>query len=551
MSNKCHQGNITKRFLLSVTMLAVIATATTSINLNPAQAAQDAIQNTAGKATPVPKVKKPKLTPTPTLPPPEIFLIRPLSEAFTKIDSIRTTIDLDLAGNLGKKKTSKKIAGRLTVDISTAPEKKDPKDKTKNPEGKKHRFALTGDLAPVLLGEQLGDIPFTEWGFALYRGDHYAWILKEQPDCFKSKKQIAGTEQMEKLYAPDKIVGTIGAKEKGALLAGWKLSEEVVEGVETKHFLVDTGSLKKAIKDDKMPDWTRVEVWVAKEGEYLVKISETSKAKLKLFTNDDYEGTYTVSMLNSNINKSFDIELPANCENAKISSGESPITEGPQAPVVSAGSTLSGTEIITDPAKIAPQPTAVPQASSPSSRAAKIQFEGTGSQILEVPEHGPSVVEITFQGSSKDTMYVARLGADNKLLGPLVNVKGAYTGMRPLDLKADQKTVKFQVQASGKWKMSILPFGEGTALNVPGQLEGKGSDGIALLTDVAKPAKLKIKGVGDKKPFSVTAYMLDGTSRPIVNAQQVYEGQVDVSEDTVFIDIQAGSEWKIEVMPKS
>lgn len=541
MSNKCHQGNITKKFLLSITTLAVITTA--ALSLQPAQASLDA----AAKATPVPKIKKLKITPTPTLPPPEIFLIRPLSEAFTKIDSIRTTIDLDLAGNLGKKKALKKIAGRLTIDISAAAEKKDSKDKTKSQEGKKSRFTLTGPLAPIMMGDQLGDIPFSEWGFALYRGDHFAWIIKDPPDCFKSKKQISGTEQMEKLYAPDKIIGSLGAKEKGALLAGWKLSEESIEGVETKHYLVDIDSLKKAVKDDKMPDWTRVEVWVAKEGEYLVKISEVSKAKLKLFNGEDYEGAYSVSMLNSNINKSFDIELPKTCDNAKITSGETVVTDGPQAPNVSTGTTLSGTEIITQPTPIS---ATASQSSNPSSNAAKIQLEGSGSQIVDVPEHGPSVVEITFQGSAKDTIYVARLGADNKLLGPLVNIKGQYNGMRPLDLKPDQKTLKFQVQASGKWRMSIVPFGIGTALNVPGQFEGKGNDGIALLTSVAKPGKLKIKGIGDKKPFVVTAYNLDGTSRPIVNAQQAYEGQVDVTEDTVFIDVQASGEWKIEVMPK-
>ena len=333
MSNKCHQGNITKKFLLSITTLAVITTA--ALSLQPAQASLDA----AAKATPVPKIKKLKITPTPTLPPPEIFLIRPLSEAFTKIDSIRTTIDLDLAGNLGKKKALKKIAGRLTIDISAAAEKKDSKDKTKSQEGKKSRFTLTGPLAPIMMGDQLGDIPFSEWGFALYRGDHFAWIIKDPPDCFKSKKQISGTEQMEKLYAPDKIIGSLGAKEKGALLAGWKLSEESIEGVETKHYLVDIDSLKKAVKDDKLPDWTRVEVWVAKEGEYLVKISEISKAKLKLFNGEDYEGAYSVSMLNSNINKSFDIELPKTCDDAKITSGETVVTDGPQAPAVSNGTT--------------------------------------------------------------------------------------------------------------------------------------------------------------------------------------------------------------------
>ena len=49
---------------------------------------------------------------------------------------------------------TKKIAGRLTVDISSSTEKTDKKDAKKTgDDGRKHRFTLTGDLAPVMLGE--------------------------------------------------------------------------------------------------------------------------------------------------------------------------------------------------------------------------------------------------------------------------------------------------------------------------------------------------------------------------------------------------------------
>jgi len=550
MSNKCHQSNITKRMLYAVTTLSVAAGMI--LSLQPALASPYLASDAAAKATPKPKVAKGKLTPTPTLPPPVIFLIRPLNEAFTKIDSIRTTVDLDMAGNLGKTKHTKKIAGRLTVDISSSTEKTDKKDAKKTgDDGRKHRFTLTGDLAPVMMGDQLGDIPFTEWGFALYRGDHFAWILKDQPDCFRSKKQFSGTEQMEKLYVPDKMSGALGSREKGALLAGWLIGEETINEVETKHYRVDIDSLKKVAKDDKMPDWSQVDVWVAKEGEYLVKLTESSKAKLRLFTGDDFDGTYSVALLNSNINKSFDIELPQACDDAQIPRGETVITEGPQAPVVSTTDVngtniVSNTEVSTNTVTV--EPTAQPAASKP--KGGKLQFEGSGSQMIDLPEHGPSVVEITFAGSNKDTLYVARLGADNKILGPLVNVKGAYGGMRPLDVKIGDSTKKFQIQSSGKWRLVITPFGEDTAINVPGQYEGKGSEGIALLTGVSKPTKIKMQGKGDKKPFVVTAYNMDGVGRPLVSAQQVYEGQADLAEDIIFIDVQASTDWKIEVIGK-
>ena len=56
MGNKCHQDNITKKFWLSVTTLAVIATTVASVNLQPAQAslgmAAKAMTSPAGQGQP-------------------------------------------------------------------------------------------------------------------------------------------------------------------------------------------------------------------------------------------------------------------------------------------------------------------------------------------------------------------------------------------------------------------------------------------------------------------------------------------------------------------
>jgi hypothetical protein len=108
------------------------------------------------------------------------------------------------------------------------------------------------------------------------------------------------TDSQQGLFNPDMIGGVSDAKYVGT---------ETVNGVRAKHY---------AWKETSLPVFgfasSKGDVWMATDGDYVVKYLAEATGKGTLFGSAQEEGTITVEYNLTDVNGSFTIEVPAECE---------------------------------------------------------------------------------------------------------------------------------------------------------------------------------------------------------------------------------------------
>lgn len=109
-----------------------------------------------------------------------------------------------------------------------------------------------------------------------------------------------GTQPEQGLFSPDAMGGITDARYAG---------KEAVNGVETKKYTWDQAGLPGL-------DWSSAqgEVWVAEDGDYVVKYTAEATGQGMLFGLTEEEGTVTVEYNLTDVNGSFQIAPPADCE---------------------------------------------------------------------------------------------------------------------------------------------------------------------------------------------------------------------------------------------
>ena len=107
------------------------------------------------------------------------------------------------------------------------------------------------------------------------------------------------TQLEQGLFTPDTLGGVSGAKYVG---------KETVNDVQTKHYTSKEGGLTGLGFTS-----TKGEVWVAVDGNYVVKYTAEATGKGTLFGSTEEEGTLTVEYNLNEVNGSFTIEPPADC----------------------------------------------------------------------------------------------------------------------------------------------------------------------------------------------------------------------------------------------
>jgi hypothetical protein len=191
-----------------------------------------------------------------------------------------------------------------------------------------------------------------------------------------------------------------------------------------------------------------------------------------------------------------------------------------------------------------PAPTNTPL--PPTATPAPIVLTGNGDSIVDFDNpYETAIVHIIGNASSR-FFAVKNYGSDGNLMDLLVNTADPYDGVRPLDFGNGEHTTRFEVNASGEWRIEVLPITSARVLTVPGIIEGKGDDVIILKG--ATPDLAKIKGNGESRFFAVKSY--GKHSDLLVNTTDPYEGTAIVSGDTVVLEIQAEGSWSIEIIAK-
>jgi hypothetical protein len=133
-------------------------------------------------------------------------------------------------------------------------------------------------------------------------GDTSYMVMQDQDgkrSCISTSSDEA-TQPEQGLFSPATLGGISGAK---------YANTETANGVEAKHYVWKEGGLVglgfASAKGD---------VWVAVDGDYVVKYTAEATGKDMLFGSTAEEGTITVEYNLTEVNGSFQIEPPADCE---------------------------------------------------------------------------------------------------------------------------------------------------------------------------------------------------------------------------------------------
>jgi hypothetical protein len=196
-----------------------------------------------------------------------------------------------------------------------------------------------------------------------------------------------------------------------------------------------------------------------------------------------------------------------------------------------------------------PRPTAPPtETPIPTNTPEPIVLSGNGDSIVDsVNPFGAAIVHITGNAGAH-FFAVKNYDESGNYIDLLVNTTDPYDGVRPLDFLDGEVTTRFEVTATGEWKIEILPLSSMKVLTAPGVFDGKGDDVILVKGGV--PDLAKIKGNAGARYFGVRAWSDSGRDS-LVNTTDPYEGtQILPRGDFLILEIQAEGEWSIEVTTK-
>lgn len=204
------------------------------------------------------------------------------------------------------------------------------------------------------------------------------------------------------------------------------------------------------------------------------------------------------------------------------------------------------------PAATPEPPTATPTPESPTATptpaptATPALFAGSGDSIVNVSKSDVPMIALIHGNDEAHHFAVTTLGANNEQIDLLVNTTDPYLGVRPIDFQTGQLTTRFEIKASGGWKIDLLPLTSAESLSVPGQFVGNG-DNVLVLVD-GMPDVATVTGNAAAKHFAVISY--GDYSDVLINTTDKYQGQVILKPDTIVLVIKATGEWSIAVTGK-
>jgi hypothetical protein len=133
-------------------------------------------------------------------------------------------------------------------------------------------------------------------------GDMSYWVTKDADGVESCSSMSSGeaTNPQEGAFTPDMMGEISDAKYLGT---------ETANGVRAKHY---------AWQENSLPVWgfssVKGDVWMATDGEYVVKYAAEASGKGTLFGSSQEEGTIRFEYDLTDVNGSFTIEAPAECE---------------------------------------------------------------------------------------------------------------------------------------------------------------------------------------------------------------------------------------------
>jgi hypothetical protein len=170
-----------------------------------------------------------------------------------------------------------------------------------------------------------------------------------------------------------------------------------------------------------------------------------------------------------------------------------------------------------------------------------IRLSGKGSKVAKfsTPEGAAAIALISSSGRSTFAVWsISADGDENKLL---VNEIGKYEGTVLFDELEGIHSVAFKVEASGSWKITVLPVNKAKKWDGVSTLKAKG-DNVFQLSPASEgltTVTLKFKGNGN---FAVVSYSSSGIDL-LANEIDDYSGETLLPDGTFLLEITADGSW--------
>jgi hypothetical protein len=201
--------------------------------------------------------------------------------------------------------------------------------------------------------------------------------------------------------------------------------------------------------------------------------------------------------------------------------------------------TTGPAKISTDSTPTTATQTTTPAETVPTTKAAAKPrvVKGRGDDVVDIPPLTELSVVVFDCRCSSNTVL--------KSDGPeslLVNEIGAYKGKRWINLEDGAQTTQFEIEASGRWTLTIGSVDQLATKAASGRASGKGDDVIVLGGSATKARITHSKGSSN---FVVTAYSLEtGDGGLLVNEIGGYSGTRPL-QAPALVEVTADGAWTI------
>ena len=227
-----------------------------------------------------------------------IIPVKPQSAKFSSITSAQSAMYLTLDGKGGD---GKAIKGNMTVALS--------EDKT----AKKSQVEIGGNLIGPLLSSQLRGFNPRAMGIYSVNGNTLVRLDTLLTVCAKPKGGIPGMSDLTTSLSTDGFLAMIGSD---GVFPGKLVGDATLNGVAVQQYTLDLAALKASALKRGQVDWpelSRGDLWLAKDGGYIVRLSVAGKGKLANLAGNAFEGNFDVILDTVSINQAVTINLPSSC----------------------------------------------------------------------------------------------------------------------------------------------------------------------------------------------------------------------------------------------
>jgi hypothetical protein len=172
-------------------------------------------------------------------------------------------------------------------------------------------------------------------------------------------------------------------------------------------------------------------------------------------------------------------------------------------------------------------------------------FTGSGDSVVTFDRPAqPAIVHITGNAGSRHFAVVS-YAPDGGYIDLLVNTTDPYDGIRPLDFDGEH-AARFEVSATGDWKIEILPLSSAHTLWVPGAMQGADDDVVALAGGT--PDLATVNGNAENRHFAIVSYSATTHYLDLlVNTTDPYQGTVMVDRNARYLVVDSEGSWSISI----